>query len=1036
MGLVRIIHPHELRGSHVLLLALFAVALAGVCLLTSAGKPAVLPDGAVEWDPDSILLALVEILDLQYAQPTPQGVAIKRLVHGAAAGLALLIVVAGWVAWSRQEAESETGDTVVEVADAGAGAATQPITRRQLNSIRTAQVMLLLYVLWSHASWFWADAPAYARGGAWLLTVQAVWAFALGFGFNRRAAGVAGWIMLAVLALTGLLAVAYHAQRNPTLRASYPIGNPIFLASCLLPGCLLAGAGVARGAAALRTRRPLSGAGIVLLALAALGIVGYGFWLTRSRGPAVGLAIALAAVVFLVAGRRVRWVVAGLCALGLTVGGWYLFSQRFAETPTGRAASMRVRFYAWPYAIDLFQSSPLRGIGEGGYALAADTLAVADVVDDPIPLERRIGHAHNEWLEVAANLGVVGFVLLLGTLLLTLHGGGKALARMPAGPDRAMLITLMAALVGLMVAECFGVALRFESLPLIFYAVVGMIWALAGPAPDRVLPWLGKHKSVQGLAVVLALAGCMTLLEVSRRDFAAARAGYDVAGAFDAGDYEQAERLAEIAARDRLSPQRKLFALRQLVSTRMQLAGYHQDQFLRRMRLATTGAGLDPRLVQEARTSRSASVQQITQGLANLADLVAVAPTVFHAGSLAYGFRQLELIYARVDEDAPALEQYRQAAAHALRTELARRPFEGALAARCVMLDFDALSPAEACLLLARPLRLHRPDPIYFDVVSRLVADADAAAALMGSFDGLAAQPVAAEVSAWPDAWAPEALRLAAIAAYALSDLPRAVTYLERAVEYYDLGVLDAPLARAAVYAELADAYLSADALAPERAVAAAETALMHAPRSQEGRMLADQVRRRLVIYQLAADHEALAAQYIGDLHPNATKPEQAVLMADYYVQLAYSVFEQLLNRDVDRLRVWRDRALALAPEAAPSWFLAGDVAVHLHDEDATVAAAKQAAKFGGDARNVLALLDRGLAAMPASERLQTMHAALASQIEKATGPADASAGVAPAAPPPAAVLPPAGSTSSALGISTNGAPVSTNGAPASTNGR
>jgi hypothetical protein len=45
MGLVRIIHPHELRGSHVLLLALFAVALAGVCLLTSAGKPAVLPDG-------------------------------------------------------------------------------------------------------------------------------------------------------------------------------------------------------------------------------------------------------------------------------------------------------------------------------------------------------------------------------------------------------------------------------------------------------------------------------------------------------------------------------------------------------------------------------------------------------------------------------------------------------------------------------------------------------------------------------------------------------------------------------------------------------------------------------------------------------------------------------------------------------------------------------------------------------------------------------------------------------------------------------
>ena len=82
------------------MLGLVILALFGNCLLTSAGKPNILPDGAVDWSPDSILLALVEILDLNYSQPTPNGIAIKSLVQGVAGGIGILIAGLGIFALS------------------------------------------------------------------------------------------------------------------------------------------------------------------------------------------------------------------------------------------------------------------------------------------------------------------------------------------------------------------------------------------------------------------------------------------------------------------------------------------------------------------------------------------------------------------------------------------------------------------------------------------------------------------------------------------------------------------------------------------------------------------------------------------------------------------------------------------------------------------------------------------------------------------------------------------------------------------------
>ena len=111
--------------------------------------------------------------------------------------------------------------------------------------------------------------------------------------------------------------------------------------------------------------------------------------------------------------------------------------------------------------------------------LAGDSYAVGDVLDDPLVFESRIAHVHNEWLEVMADLGSVGIILVAAAMLLTLHAGASALSTVPPQGERWVLVGLMGALVGLVVEEAFGVGLRVSGVATMLYTVVGLTWALS-----------------------------------------------------------------------------------------------------------------------------------------------------------------------------------------------------------------------------------------------------------------------------------------------------------------------------------------------------------------------------------------------------------------------------------------------------------------------------------------------------------------------------------------------------------------------------
>ncbi len=973
MGMIRITNPDELKPVHVVMILLFILAVAGNCLLTSAGKNRVLPYGAVDWNPDSPLLAIVEVLDLNYSQPTPNGVAIKALVAGTAAALGVIIAVVGLVAGARGADRAAETDTVIDLDELDAQQRSgRRAGKAHINPTYAAQGLLLALLAWSFASALWSPAPKFALGGSVLLAMQVTWAFALAYGMNRRAAVIAAHALLIVLVATAALAVLYHDERIPGLRASYPIGNPLFLAACLLPGVILLVSLFIGSGVVVAGKRPVRGIAAVILALMGLAVLGYAFYLTKSRGPAIGVGVSLAALAFFVGRRRIKTIAVSAAVVGLVVAGAFFFSQRYAPSVTGRSASMRVRFYAWDYAINLFSQRPTTGYGQGGYTLLADTFARDDVEADPQALEARISHAHNEWLEICADLGSVGVVLFLSAMLVTLHAAQRAVPQTASRWARWTLAALAAALAGLLVAEFFGVGLRIEGLPLIFYSVIGLIWAMARPESPRLQAALGRSRLLSAVVVVGAVVLCFVIADFAQRDFMAARSSAEAQSQAKANEWDHAVSLATRAYDDRLSVQRKFVALDNLIQTRLNAAAYLQARYVQRSQRAQEAG--EPMRARLAAADRASSEAHLAAAAMLIDRLNTVAPGGFNTGWLEFAFRQTLAQYAAIDGDLEAAAQDREEAAAALARQIGRHPYDPVLAANYVNAASAALPPATILNLLARPLR-EKPVPSSYSVLLPQFGEDEQFQAIAGPIYEAAAEQVDVEdPDEWTDRWAPEKLRLGALTAFMANDYGKAVTYLQSAVTLYGRLGAEAPLARPTCYAELADGLYFADPGHPQPAIDTAEEALKLLPASQEGRALREGLAGRLVVYHLAAGHEDFARKILREHNRRLDADTFNRLVADRYVSMAYDNFNRIFRLIPDHMKQWSRRALELAPDEPGPWFLAADIAIYERNESQAIELIDKVVDHGGEPEDVAELLRRAVTAMPDSVAIAQLY--------------------------------------------------------------
>jgi len=982
MNVIRIGERDALRPLHVVMIFLVSMTLAGGFLLISAAESSTLVDGAVEWHVESPLRAVVQLLCLNYQLPTINAGEIKGYILGIGAALALFAVSIAVLA-RRPGGEEETGAIEHD------GDSSEP-RRPQIAPLLAAQFLVALYLLWSFASSRWSSAPQLAVGGSILLTIQFLWAFALGIGLSPRAARIVSLTVVLVTAATGAIAIWYYFGRNPVLRAKFPFGNPNFLSAALIPGILLALAFIGeRVYTALQTYSPRLVC-IAALMLLVIAISVWAFVLADSRGAAAGLAAGVLALLFFAAPRRWK-AVPLLLTVGLAVGGWwYLSSSLDGQSLNGRSETLRFRGYAWSYALRMFHEKPLTGHGQGGFALAGDSFAVGDVLNDPLVFESRIDHAHNEWLEVMSDLGSVGILLLAAAILITFLTAMAALRRSPPHHGRWALLGLSASLMGLIVEEAFGVGLRICELPIVFYTVLGLLWALCGSVATSPLTHLSATRGRRLIASSIGIAIGLIVLVINQQDFASARSAYRAEEALQKGEYEEAIRLASQAV-DRLYPQRALVNLYRLGEAYVFTADKLQQRAADREHRARESEPANPRLLALAEEDYRAGDEHGKSASHVFKELISRSPGFLNQGQLEYKINLLEARTATVRGDAEASQAYLKNARKAIERELLRQPFDRTIALHFVHVPGTSVDYVEALNVLARPLRYNRITDAYVEVLGDLARDPEfdrqREPVFTAAREALSGTPPVGPAGEVLEIWAPEKLRLIATLAFVRGEYERAGDALELAAGAYDRLPGATSMGAAACYAELADCRFFADPDHPEEAIRRAERALALALDSRLGRELRLSVQQRMIHYYLAADDEVSAKSLLREIAPAGIADE--ALQQQLGIRLRRLCESLLLQRReastlrkpavnlLPKLQRWIQRSIEINPDDYSAHFLAADLDFHAGDDIAAARHIESALQLGLPRADAARFLEMARAKKPDSRALETLRRAI-----------------------------------------------------------
>jgi len=311
--------------------------------------------------------------------------------------------------------------------------------------------VLAFFLGWVCLSLAWSEDPT---GGAESLVRYALNVVLLLIVFTavsdrRRATWVVGAFVLAATASAahGIVSPPAADQSEGVARVSGTIGDPNEFAALLVAGLVLAVAliGVARRAPVLRT------ASVLAAVLCTAGI-----FVSVSRGGLVALAVALLAALFLAG----RWRPVVLFATVLVaISGAVYFSASGASDRLTLEDRGTGRLDIWTVGWRMVQDKPVTGVGAGNFQQSAIhyLLEPGSILRDEFIVVSPLA-AHNVYLQVTAELGVVGLLLFLAILGFSLSCAMRAATRFRQAEDVRMELLsrgVLLALIGLLAADFF-----------------------------------------------------------------------------------------------------------------------------------------------------------------------------------------------------------------------------------------------------------------------------------------------------------------------------------------------------------------------------------------------------------------------------------------------------------------------------------------------------------------------------------------------------------------------------------------------------
>jgi putative inorganic carbon (HCO3(-)) transporter len=292
------------------------------------------------------------------------------------------------------------------------------------------------------------------------------------------------------------IAAAYGVASAPSLagggaeasneldRVAGTVGDPNVLAAILIAGAFLAIALAITQKRAPALRLLLIGCTVLCLA----GVV-----LTFSRGGLVALGAALLVAPFL-ARRRAATIAAAVVVIICIIGFITTLAPQDAREHLTKADGGSGRTDIWKIGGRMVEANPVVGVGVGNFQTSMiHYQLVPGAAIDRTDLADNPSVAHNSYLEVLAEGGVIGLALFLGVLAVALSAATKATRRFLRDGRSDLAVIAGAVVVALfsLLASDFFISEQFSK----------QLWLLIALCPAlHAIAMRGLPEDVQGRA--------------------------------------------------------------------------------------------------------------------------------------------------------------------------------------------------------------------------------------------------------------------------------------------------------------------------------------------------------------------------------------------------------------------------------------------------------------------------------------------------------------------------------------------------------
>src|SRR5688572_3034302 len=181
---------------------------------------------------------------------------------------------------------------------------------------------------------------------------------------------------------------------------------------------------------------------------------------------------------------------------------------RLGSTST-EDVNARARFLYWAAALEMSRARPLTGVGAGNFDAGMPEARAAFAArrpESPLPAVNEkfmAGAAHNEYLQILAELGVVGFALFAAFCATLVRAAWRALrvARGPLAPGAVASLAVFAVSSG-----ASAVSFRWMGSGLVFFFAAALVTRLSAQSDEPTLNATAKEEgkaSVSGAALRL-----------------------------------------------------------------------------------------------------------------------------------------------------------------------------------------------------------------------------------------------------------------------------------------------------------------------------------------------------------------------------------------------------------------------------------------------------------------------------------------------------------------------------------------------------